>query len=178
MTGLRAFMGRLAAAGAALLAAGCDDGTVITRVDRMPAFSRSQIIAMAAGGVPTEIHGRPFDGVTPEEIAGRLKMPPGFAAGVTFRAVAPGPRGIDPHRRLVLVFNPAEGPNGLRDCRRIEEAPTNPPREVGFSVTATFCTEDRLLATGHMEARKTRADDPGEFTRVMRLLFMQVMDQI
>ncbi|TVQ53337.1 MAG: hypothetical protein EA355_13620 [Rhodobacteraceae bacterium] len=169
----RGFLALLAAA-AAVMAAGCDDGTVVTRVDRRPAFSESWIVATAAGGVPTEIHGRPFPGVSPDEIANRLRMPQRFAADIRFRARAPGPRGLDPERRLVLVFNATEGPNGIRDCRRTEEAPTRPPADEGFTVTATFCTEDRMLATGHLAARRTRADDPEAFTRVMRLLLTQI----
>lgn len=159
---------------ALMLAGGCDDGTVITRVDRRPGFSLSQVVAMAAGGVPTEVHGAPFPGAAPDDVAARLAMPASFAAGTTFRAATPG--AADTRRRLVLVFNPSAPPNGLRDCRRVEPAPTREPGATGFAVTATFCEGERMLATGHLEARRTQADDWAGFTRVMRLLLRDVMD--
>lgn len=161
----------------ALLAA-CDDGTVITRVRQWPAFARSQIVAMGSdGGIPTEIHGRPFPAADPAEIAGLLRLPAGWPQEFGFRAIRPGPRGTHARRRLVLVFNPAEPPQGPLNCRRAYEAPTHAPREAGFEVTATFCDGEKMLATGHMEARRTREDDPQEFARVMRLLLQVTMQE-
>ncbi len=155
-----------------LALAGCDDGTVITRVDRYPAFDSSQIIHMDAGGIPAEIHGLPFPGVDPDEVAARLRLPAGFAQGFRFRAVAPG---SGAEGRLVLVFNGTEAPNGVRDCKRGAEAPTEPPRDVGFALMATFCRGAAMLAGGHLEARTTRADDPQEFSRVMQTLLFNII---
>jgi hypothetical protein len=161
-------LARLAAlTGLTGLLAACDDGTVITRVMGTMTNPRSHIVPMASGGLPTEIHNAPFDGVTPAEVASRLRMPGDWPADIRFRpADAPG-QGA----RLVLVFNPADHPDGYAACRLSQSPRAAPAREVGFAVTASFCTGDRVIVTGHMEARKTRADDPAEFGRVMTVLF-------
>lgn len=161
-----AFIGALAAL------AGCDDGTVITRVTNFTGGGRDYVIPFAAGGLPTEIHGAPFAGVTVDEVAAKLRLPPSFPAGIRFRAIAPGDGG----GRLVLAFNPEGPPNGMVLC-----APPAPPRlirprETGFAVTATLCNGERVLTTGHLEARKTRADDPKGFSHAMTRLFTAMFD--
>lgn len=166
-------LSRLSAAILALLAAGCDDGTVITLVDREQArLAKSFLVTAGPEGFPVETHGTPFAGVTTVEVAARLRAPPSFPAGIRFRPVAPGAEA----RRLVLVFNREGAPNRHADCRLTAPARTVPPREVGFSVSATLCSGAGVVVTGHMEARKTRADDPDEFSRVMTLLLMTIMD--
>jgi hypothetical protein len=164
---------RLSAALLALLAAGCDDGTVITLVDREQArLAKSFLVTAGPDGFPVETHGAPFAGVSAAEVAARLRAPPSFPAGIRFRPVAPGTEA----RRLVLVFNRQGQPDRHADCRLSAPAPTVAPREVGFSVSATLCSGAGVVVTGHMEARKTRADDPAAFSRVMTLLLMTIMD--
>lgn len=164
---------RLSGLFAALAAlAGCDDGTVITRVDNQIGAVDSYLIPMAAGGLPTEVHGAPFDGVTPEQIVARLRLPGGYPTDIRFRAVAPGPGAVG---RLVLAFNPDGPPNGQALCGLTAPRPGLPPREVGFAVTATLCNGARVLTTAHMEARKTRADDPEGFVKAMQRLFTAML---
>lgn len=158
------------------LLSGCDDGTIITRV-QVWGDASSYFTTAGASGVATEVHGKPFAGVDAKEIVARLKPPPGMAQDVRFRLVKQGEQaeGI----RLLLVFNRSDVPDTIRDCRRSARGQTlpvepNPTQEVGFTVTATLCDAEARVATAHMEATKTRADDPEEFARVMRLLLMQI----
>jgi hypothetical protein len=163
---------RLGAAALALLA-GCDDGTIVTLVDAGQArLARSFLVTAGPQGFPVEIHGAPFAGVAPAEVAARLRAPASFPAGIRFRAVEPGAEG----RRLVLVFNRDGPPDRHADCRMTAPASGRAPRDVGFSVSATLCSGAGYVVTGHMEARKTRADDPDEFARVMRLLLTTITE--
>jgi hypothetical protein len=155
----------------ALLAAGCDEPTVITRVDDL-GLSRSWIVSVGSGGLPVEVHGAPFAGVRREEVAARLQFPSGNLHDVRFRLVQPGETG----NRLVLVFNRTGAPDGYGDCLRTTEAATRESAGPGFDVTATFCTGERALATGFMEAPKARADDPDAFLRAMRLLLKTITE--
>lgn len=156
----------------ALALAACDDGTVITRIDRTPAFDNSQIVHMDADGIPAEVHGAPFPGVGAADVAARLRLPAGVAQGFRFRAVAPG---SGAEGRVVLVFNGVDVPNGIRDCQRDTAAPVRAPQAVGFDVMVSFCRGRAMLATGHLRARTTRADDPEEFARVLRALLFNII---
>ncbi|MFN3613426.1 MAG: hypothetical protein ACK4WC_02550 [Rubrimonas sp.] len=161
-------LARLAAlTGLAGLLAACDDGTVITRVMGTITNPRSHVVPMASGGLPTEVHNAPFAGMGPGEVVSRLRMPGDWPADIRFRLADTPGRGA----RLVLVFNPADPPNGFAACALTQSPRAAAPRETGFAVTASFCAGDRVIVTGHMEARKTRADDPAEFGRVMTALF-------
>jgi hypothetical protein len=158
----------LAALGALLT--GCEDHTVVTRVDKRIDDMRSYVVPMAAGGLPVEIYGAPFDGVTEGEIIARLRLPGGWPTDIGFRAAdRPGERG-----RLVLAFNIDGPPNGRAMCAGTIPR-LGPARQEGFTVLASFCNGDRLLSTGHMEARNTRADDPEAFRRVMTHLFQNIL---
>jgi len=168
---LWAKLGTLLAALGAL--AGCDDGTVITRVTNFTGGGRDYVIPFAAGGLPTEIHGAPFAGVTADEVAAKLRLPPRFPAAIRFRAVAPG-AGVA--GRLVLAFNPEGPPNGMALCAPAAPKRLAPPRAVGFAVTATLCNGERVLTTGHLEAPKTRADDPQAFSHAMTRLFTALFE--
>ncbi len=166
-------LSRLFAGLMALLGAGCDDGTVITHVDSAQArLARSMLVTAGPQGFPVEIHGAPFAGVTPAEVAARLKAPPRFPAGIRFRAVEPGAEG----RRLVLVFNRARHPDAWADCRLTAPPPALAPRSEGFSVSATLCSGQGVVVAGHLEARRSRADDPEGFARAMTLLLMSIME--
>lgn len=151
--------------------AACDDGTVITRV-MIYGDARSFLVLSGPLGMATVVHGAPFPGTTPDWVAANLKAPAAMPTGIRFRAVDIG--AARDGGRLVLVFNRRDAPDAVRDCARQAEAPVDPPRSEGFSVTASICNAHALVATAHMEARKTRADDPAEFTRVMRLLLMEM----
>jgi len=159
--------------GALAALAGCDDGTVITRVTNFIGEGRDYVIPFAAGGLPTEIHGAPFAGLAADEVAAKLRLPPSFPAGVRFRAVAPG---AETAGRLVLAFNPEGPPNGMALCAPPAPPRLAPPRETGFAVTATLCNGERVLTTGHLEAPKTRADDPQAFSHAMTRLFAAMFD--
>lgn len=161
--------GRWACALLAGLLGACDDGTVVTRTHSVVGDGRSHIVPMAAGGLPTEVHGAPFAGVAPEAVAARLRLPGGWPADIRFRATdAPGAGA-----RLVLVFNPLRNPDGLIACRTPPAA--GPGGEVGFAVTASFCAGERTLITGHLEAPRVRADDPDAFARSMTALFAAML---
>lgn len=165
------WLSRLVAGALGLAVAACDDGTVITRV-MVFGDARSFFILSGPQGMASEVHGAPFPGVTPAQVAERLRAPADLPTGIRFRAVAPGEAREGP--RLVLVFNPLDPIDGVRDCQRTGPARVDKPRDVGFTVTATLCNKGALVATAHMNATKTKADDPAEFTRVMQLLMMQI----
>lgn len=151
--------------------AACDDGTVITRV-MVERDAASLLVLSGPQGMATEVHGAPFPDATPDWVAANLRAPATMSTGIRFRAV-----GIGMARdgaRLVLVFNRRDAPDPVRDCARQAEAPVGSPQSEGFTVTATICNAQALMATAHMEARKTRLGDNAEFTRVMRLLLMQI----
>ncbi|MEM9735758.1 MAG: hypothetical protein AAF908_04030 [Pseudomonadota bacterium] len=165
-------MKRYALALLALLSA-CDDGTIITHTDRLVAISMRDLVVMTSGGgIPTEIHGTPFAGATPADLAGALRPPARASQATRWRAVEPG--GRDHGTRMVLHFNPASPPNSARDCRLTAPAETGPPQETGFRVTLTFCKGEIWQATGYLQARKTEAGDWEEYTRVMRVLLAAI----
>lgn len=155
--------------------AGCDDGTVITHVDRLPHVTRADLFTLQeAGGLPVEIHGRPWDGATAEELARALKPPAGGAQDVRFQAVPPG-RGRGTHgHRLVLHFNPTGAPNSVHDCQATAEMPTRAPAEIGFTVNATICAGDSWVAHGYLQARKVAPGDWAEYGRVLQTLFLAI----
>lgn len=153
----------------------CDDGTVITHVDKRPHMQETDLVTMQqAGGILVEIHGSPWLDATDEDLARALKPPAGGAQEVRFRAVPPG-QWVQGHgHRLVLHFNPTGAPNNVHDCRAAGEMRTRAPADVGFTVNATFCTEDDWVAHGYLQATKVRAGDWDEYSRVMRNLFLAI----
>ncbi|WP_018632192.1 hypothetical protein [Neomegalonema perideroedes] len=178
MRGRGGFLARMGAvaAGAFGLLGGCDAYTV-TRVESLPLMSKGTLYTIAArGGIPTEIHGAPFPGATPDEVAAHLRLPAGLPAGIRFRPVAPG--GFeDEHEkaRLVLIFNGASPPGSGPACRLREIAPANPPQAGGFTLYAVFCDGRSWFGQGFLEARKT---EPGDWTRFGRLtanLFQEIL---
>ncbi|SEA73243.1 hypothetical protein SAMN05444370_11095 [Rubrimonas cliftonensis] len=162
-------LGRLAAVLSVALA-GCDDVERITRVDALVSNLRSRIVPMAAGGLPTEVHGAPFAGLSAGEVVARLRLPNGWPADIGFRAATPADAS-----RLVLVFNPTTAPDGYALCRGVVP-PTGAGGEKGFSALATFCESERPLVTGFLEAPNVRADAPEAFAAAMTRLFQQMLD--
>jgi len=165
----------LAALGLAAVLAACDDGTVITHVDKLPHMKETDLVTMQEGGaILVEIHGAPWKGATDDELAPALKPPAGGAQEVRFRAVPPGQWVQGRGHRLVLHFNPIGAPNSVHDCRATAELQTGAPKETGFTVNASFCTQDNWVAHGFLQATKTEAGDWGEYTRVMQNLFLAI----
>jgi len=162
----------------ALPIAACDDGTVITHVDKLSHVSAGDLVVMQeADGLRVEVHGIPWKGATDDELASRLKAPSGQAQEVRFTAVPPGQWVNGRGHRLVLHFNPNGPPNSQHDCRATAEMRTGVPTEVGFTVNATFCTQDQWIAHGYLQATKTEPGDWAEYTRVMEALFLNILAQ-
>lgn len=160
----------------ALFIAACDDGTIITHVDKLSHVGAGDLVVMQeADGLRVEVHGIPWKGATDAELASRLKAPSGQAQEVRFQAVPPGQWVNGRGHRLVLHFNPNGPPNSQHDCRATAEIRTGAPQEVGFTVNATFCTQDKWIAHGYLQATKTEAGDWAEYTRVMEALFLNIL---
>lgn len=161
---------------AVLLVAACDDGTIISHVDRDPHVTVGDLWAMQeAGAVPTEVHGTPFANVTDADLAEALRPPNGSAQEVRFRAMPVGHwTGSGHGQRVVLHFNPTGAPNAQSDCQRVERARTDPPLAMGFSVNMSLCNGDRAIAHGFLQARKSAALDWEEYTRVMKALMSNI----
>lgn len=170
--------GVFAGLGAALLGllGGCDS-YVVTRVESLPLMSGGTLHALSTrGGLPTEIHGAPFAGAPPAEIAANLKLPAGMRAGISFRPVAPG--GFeDEHEkaRLVLIFNGAEPPASGPACRLRGEARVNPPQPGRFTLFAVFCDGQRWFGQGFLEAKKIESGDWARFGRLSANLFQSIL---
>ena len=165
---MRGLFGGIAAAVAALLS-GCDNPTKITQVDRLPAFGRSWIVAVGGGGVPTVVHGTPFESWSAEDVAARLRFTHTLS-GVRFRAVAPEDASGN---RLLLLFNPERFPAYAKACRGALPR-MGPPRDRGFEVQAVFCAGDRWIATGYLEAYDVTAEAPDKFAQAMSQLFARI----
>ncbi|MEL6477696.1 MAG: hypothetical protein AAFR17_10250 [Pseudomonadota bacterium] len=168
-------MKRLAFCALALLAA-CDDGTVISHVDKDHNIEAGDLVAMQqGGGIPTEVHGTPFQRASAEDLTRFLRPPAGGAQGIRWRAVKVGAR---PHGyRMVLHFNPSGPPNAADDCKRFRPAITERPQEVGFTVNLSICNGERAEAHGFLQARKTQAGDYQDYTRVMRVLMNSILSK-
>jgi hypothetical protein len=169
---------RLLAALAPLCFAACDDGTVISHVDKLPHMQIGDLVTMQEeGGLLIEIHGTPWPNVTDAELADHLRPPAGAAQEVKFRSVPPGQwvnNGGRGHR-LVLHFNPTGAPNSAHDCMATAEIRTRAPSaDGGFTVNASFCTKDQWVAHGYLEAPKVPPGDWAEYTRVMQNLFLAI----
>lgn len=155
------------------LLAACDDGTVITHVDKLVSIEIRDLVAMQqGGGIRTEIHGTPFAGVSAEDLAAALRPPARASQATRWRSVPVG--SVDHGYRMILHFNPDGPPNAFKDCRRTEPARTAAPQEVGFSVNMTFCKGDQWEAHGFLRARKTQGGDMQDYTRVMKTLMNNI----
>ncbi|MEM0924093.1 MAG: hypothetical protein AAGF44_04605 [Pseudomonadota bacterium] len=168
-------MRRLAIGALALLAA-CDDGTVISHVDKDETIEINDLVTFQRdGAIPTEVHGAPFSRASAKDVARFLRPPSGAAQGIRWRAIEVG---SDPHGyRMVLHFNPSAPPNAAADCKRFRPAVTMRPQEVGFSVNLSICDGERARAHGYLQARKTEDGDYQDFTRVMRALMNNIFTE-
>jgi len=162
---------------AALGLSGCDDGTIITQLDSTARLAKSRITTAAHGGFPTEVHGAPFPGIEPYQVAEVLKLPAGWPTDIKFRAIEPTPNDYHKPTRLVLVFGGGV-PDPAYHCQLTEPLKTAPPSEVGFDVHAVFCSGQDWFATGYMQAPKARGEDATEFRKAMRQLLRTILDQI
>jgi len=155
--------------------AACDDGTVISHVDKLPHVKEGDLVTMQEpGGLKVEIHGIPWKGATDAELAEALRPPAGSAQEVRFQAVPTGQWVEGRGHRLVLHFNPTGAPNSPHDCQATAEMRTQAPAETGFTVNATFCTQDNWVAHGYLQATTTQAGDWQEYTRVMQALLTNI----
>ena len=141
--------------------AGCEEPAV-SNVMRREMITAKQLVAMqeaSGGAILVEIHGTPWPGADPAEVAGTLRMPEGPGRGVRFSAVPPGHGLIGDGDRLVLLFNPKGKPDSERDCRATGEIETAAPGRDGFTVQATFCRGTEWVIRASFNAREVTQDD-------------------
>lgn len=162
---------------AALALAACDDGATITHVNSTTKLDKSRITTAAVGGFPTEVHGAPFPGIEPFQVAEVLALPQGWPRDIKFRAVEPGSHDYHAPVRLVLVFNGGH-PDHNYHCKLKEPLKTAPPSGTGFDVNAVFCSGEDYFATGFMKAPKVTGEDATEYRKAMRQLLRVILDQI
>lgn len=155
--------------------AGCDDGTVISRVDSTTTLDRARILSMAKDGlgVPLEVHGAPWSGVAAEEVAAKVRLPNSFPPEIRFRPTTPGE--LDPdHDKVVMVFNPSRPPNVSRLCGQTASVPTEPPKDGPFQAFVALCDGPEWMGMGVLDASRQAAGDWPEFTRATRVLFSRI----
>jgi hypothetical protein len=152
--------------------ASCDDNTVSSTERRSFLKADGLMALQESSGLLVEIHGVPWTGATPEQIASTLRMPEGVAREVRFRDSAPGQWIIGDGNRLVLHFNPIGDPDSNADCRATESMQTAPPAKTGFTVNGTFCKGDQWLIRGFLKARTVEQDDWFEYTFAMQKLLV------
>lgn len=140
--------------------AGCEEPAV-SNVARREMITAKHLAAMqeAGGAVFVEIHGAPWPGADPAEVAGTLRMPEGPGRGVRFRPVPPGQGLVGDGERLVMLFNPKGKPDSGRDCRAESELETASPPTDGFTVQATFCRGTEWVIRASFRARDVAQDD-------------------
>ncbi len=140
--------------------AGCED-TGISNVGRREIVTAKQLTQMqgTTGAILVEIHGLPWRGADPAEVAGTLRMPEGPGRQVHFRPVPPGQGLIGEGVRLVLHFNPRGQPDSVRDCRASAEIETRDPGGDGFTVDATFCRGTDWVTRARFDAGDVDRDD-------------------
>jgi hypothetical protein len=153
--------------------AACDDARV-RDVSRREFVTREYLIgAFRAGSLQVEVHGAPWDGATPDEIAGTLRMPEGAARELRFRAIAPGDPVVGDGERLILRFNPDGGIDHDAACRKSRPLPTAAPRDDRFTVEAIYCRGSGWITIGRMDAR-VDATDWLNYYLVMQTLFARM----
>lgn len=140
--------------------AGCE-WSDISNFGRREATDANTLVTLqeTGGAVIMEIHGAPWEGATPDEIAGTLRMPEGPGRQVRFRAVPPGQGLIGNGTRIVLHFNPKRKPDSGRDCSATSEIATGAPDGDGFIVHASFCRGESWLVKATFDASDVNKDD-------------------
>ena len=139
--------------------AACED-TGVSNVARRERINAKKLYEMQkdTGVILLEIHGVPWAGAEPEEIAGTLRMPEGPGREVRFSYVPPGQGLIGAGERLVLRFNPTTGSGGSV-CGAASELPTEAPKEDGFVVSGTFCRGRDWVVRATLDADDVPAND-------------------
>ncbi len=140
--------------------AGCEDPAV-SNVARREMISAEKLVQEQgrSAAILLEIHGRPWPGADPAEIAGTLRMPEGPGRGVRFATVPPGQGLIGDGTRMILHFNPKGEPDSARDCRATGEIETAPPQNDGYTVHATFCRGTDWVVQASFDASEVSRDD-------------------
>jgi hypothetical protein len=131
--------------------AGCDDPEISNVLRRVILMSAGPPVLTADTVMLVEIHGVPWAGATPEQIAGTIKMPEGPARTARFVAVAPGESLIGGAERLVLQFNPPGELDSAAICHATGPLDTRTPRGSGFTLHAVYCRETEWLIQARME---------------------------
>ena len=152
--------------------AGCED-TGISNVGRREIITAKKLMEMqgATSAILVEIHGLPWRGADPAEVAGTLRMPQGPGRGVRFRQVPPGQGLIGDGTRLVLHFNPRVKADSARDCRASGEIETADPDGDGFTLHATFCRGTDWVTRASFDASDVDQNDwLAYYLRMMELM--------
>ncbi|MFC3226761.1 hypothetical protein ACFOGJ_05935 [Marinibaculum pumilum] len=139
----------LAAAGAALLLAGCaggdlDDGLWITYNSQTSPYDPSFVqTAAESGAFYVEIYGQPFAArMDDQAIAQRISLPQWI--GPTDATTMPGPD-VNTNFRAILVFSPGfDGPLTDRACTAPGRIGTGTPRAGRVKLAAGFCIGERM----------------------------------
>ncbi|MEO1329040.1 MAG: hypothetical protein AAFW46_05200 [Pseudomonadota bacterium] len=178
--GATARWGALGLLGAALATgvAGCEDASVITHTSRETSLSRTTVQALALGGLPTEIHGRPWRGTNPREIAAQLRLPNAFPPDARFRLVEPVSNPSDRNRRLVLVFNESRTLDAWDVCdaaRTLRGFESQFSGDKGVSVFAVFCDGEAPIGRGQLRAPGVVHGDWPSFQNEMRRLIRAIV---
>lgn len=149
--------------------AGCDDSG-LSNVARREMFGAKELLAgqSQSGAVLLEIHGLPWPGAAPEEIAGTLRMPEGPGREIRFHPVPPGQGRLGGGARLVLHFNPVAG--GPAACTAAGEMPSGEGRRGGFVVTGTYCRDTEWVVQATLRADVPANDWLAYYLEMQKLL--------
>lgn len=160
------------------LLAGCGDDAFITHVSSSAAMTEGRLRTMALrGGLATEIHGAPWPGATPKDVAAALRLPNAFPPEMRFRAIPRTRVSPSEPSKLVLIFNTALPQDPAHACEEVDDLPALGPREQGFDVFAVFCGRNGWIGHGMIATKRWESGDQQEFTRLMRRLFKRILDE-
>jgi len=149
---------------------GCDDPQISSVTRRLMVMAEGAPPVTADTVMVVEIHGLPWDGATPDEIARTMKMPEGPARTARFVPVAPGDSLIGGAERLVLRFNPPGELDSPTICQAKGPLPTEPPDGDGFTLDAVYCRESEWLIQAHMDSSAAQDDWLAYYLAMEKLL--------
>lgn len=152
--------------------AGCED-TGISNVGRREIVTSKELVKLqgVTGAILVEIHGLPWRGADPAEVAGTLRMPEGPGRQVRFRPVPPGQGLIGGGARLVLWFHPRGKSSSVKACHTTSELETDDPGGDGFVVEATFCKGSNWVTHARFDASDVDQNDwLAYYLRMMELM--------